>query len=83
MPADLLHTWPLVMAVGLLCGWWLTLRDGSSYRGVGYGVSLLIVLTAVLMSALAVLGQGQGARLQSTQAATSPGPSAVSPATTD
>lgn len=49
--------WLLVVAATVLSGWWLCIRPGSSYRGVASGVSLLIVLLAIVMALLAIFNQ--------------------------
>ncbi len=49
--------WLLVVAASVLSGWWLCVRPGATYRAVGSGVSLLIVLLAVVMAVLAVVNQ--------------------------
>jgi len=54
MMPESVQTWWLVIAAGMLCGWWLAVRNGATYRGVGSSVSLLILLTAVLLGALAL-----------------------------
>ena len=48
--------WALLVAAAALCGWWLAVRPGASYRGVAGSVSWLIILMGVLMAALAITG---------------------------
>lgn len=50
----------LALAAGALCGWWVAVRPGACYRGVGGSVSLLILVTAVLLGMLALGGQHTG-----------------------
>lgn len=50
--------WVLVIAAAALSGWWLSMRPGASYRGVASAMSVLVLLLAVLMAALAVCNQG-------------------------
>ena len=52
------HLWTLVMVAAAIAGWWLTIRPGSSYRGASRTISCMIVTLAVLMSILAIKGQG-------------------------
>lgn len=54
MTADNGHIWISVIAVSALAGWWLAVRPGASYRGVSSSISVLILLMAALLSALAL-----------------------------
>lgn len=54
MQLEIAHLWVLVIATSALAAWWLAVRPGSSYRGAGNTISVLIVLMAALMSILAV-----------------------------
>lgn len=54
MAADSGHLWTLLIAFSALAGWWLAVRPGASYRGVSSSVSILIILMAALLSALAI-----------------------------
>ena len=58
MPTRWEQLWLLVVAATVLSGWWLCIRPGASYRGVGSGVSVLIIVLAVAMAVLAVCNQG-------------------------
>lgn len=50
-------TWLFALCVAVLAAWWLTVRQGASYRGASGPVSLMILVLAALMSFLAVTGQ--------------------------
>jgi len=54
MQVEIAHLWVLVIATSALAAWWLAVRPGSSYRGAGNTISVLIVLMAALMSILAL-----------------------------
>jgi hypothetical protein len=50
--------WVMVIAASALCGWWLAVRPGASFRGAAASMSCLIIIMALLMCVLAVQGQG-------------------------
>jgi hypothetical protein len=57
MTSNAREMWVLVIAATALTGWWLSLRNGASFRGVQASMSFLIVTLAVLLSILAISGQ--------------------------
>ncbi|GMU84607.1 MAG: hypothetical protein AMXMBFR47_44760 [Planctomycetota bacterium] len=57
MATDFGSLWLVAIAGASLCGWWLAVRPGSSYRGVSGTVSCLIMLMAILATVLAFHGQ--------------------------
>ena len=45
------------MGATALASWFIAVRPGASYKPIGGSVSILIVLLAVLICALAITGQ--------------------------
>lgn len=55
--ADYGSLWMLAIAGAAICGWWIAVRPGSTYRGISGTMSGLILLMAVLACVLALHGQ--------------------------
>ena len=63
MIVDPQQLWMLVIGATALASWWIAVRPGTTYRPVGASVSVLLVLLAVLVCALAITGQHTPARV--------------------
>lgn len=57
MGTDFGTLWLVAIAAAALCGWWVSVRPGSTYRGVSGTMSCLIMLMAILATVLALHGQ--------------------------
>lgn len=57
---DAFQVWVFMVAVSVLCGWWLSIRSGASFRAIANPVSFLIITLALLLCTLAVRESGVG-----------------------
>lgn len=78
MSCAITQLWLMIIATCALAGWFLAARPNAS-RGAGNTLSVLVVVTAVLMSILAVRGQHRPRTLPSAYAMAGPPSSATLP----